>query len=65
MEINEEIGRNRYGKRYPGSREKTERNAEIWKLHEDGVGILRLGRRFKISPTRVKQILDAQALKLD
>jgi hypothetical protein len=50
-------------KRYPGSTGKTERNQEIRKLHKGGVGVLRLGRRFRISPAPVKQILDAQRLK--
>jgi hypothetical protein len=59
--IEEEVAVKR--NRYPGSPEKTERNHEIWRLHEQGVGIVRLGRRFRISPSRVKQILDSQALK--
>jgi Mor family transcriptional regulator len=49
------------GKRpaYPSTEEKVARNEALRKDHEEGMGLQRLGRKYRISPARVRQIIDA------
>jgi hypothetical protein len=58
MGIEEDIITGSRRGRYPGTEEKVERNLEIWQALQRGEGVGRLSRRFRISPTRVKQIRD-------
>jgi DNA-binding CsgD family transcriptional regulator len=42
---------------------KEERNAEIKRLYNRGVGVSEIGRRFGVSPSRVRQIITSDEFR--